>query len=103
MTGAIRGLAEIVLMVKDLETSLQFYRDVLGLETISPPAMQGVTFLRAGPPAAGVPAQIVLVQRPPTAPDPAGTSALRSRAVAKAPSAMARACLRAAADRRRWR
>ena len=33
---ASRGLAEIVLLVKDAERSLRFYRDVLGLTVISP-------------------------------------------------------------------
>jgi catechol 2,3-dioxygenase len=69
MTSALRGLAEVVLMVKDVPAAVHFYRDVLGMETISPPGMQGPVFLRVGPVSAGVPAQVVLVPRPPTAPD----------------------------------
>jgi glyoxylase I family protein len=59
----IRGLAEIVLVVQDLERSLAFYRDLLGLTVISPPALPAV-FLRVGEEREGVPQQIVLVPRP---------------------------------------
>ncbi len=69
MASAVRGLAEIVLMVKDVPTALHFYKDILGLETISPSAMQGPVFLRVGAPGGGVPQQVVLVPRPSTAPD----------------------------------
>jgi catechol 2,3-dioxygenase-like lactoylglutathione lyase family enzyme len=69
MASAVRGLAEIVLMVKDVPASLQFYNDVLGLETISPASMQGPRFLRVGPAVPGVPPQIVLVPRPANAPE----------------------------------
>src|SRR5262245_43040217 len=65
---ALRGLAEIVLMVGSVEKSLGFYRDVLGLSVISPPEMKGPVFLRIGDASTGVPAQIVLVPRPPDAP-----------------------------------
>jgi catechol 2,3-dioxygenase-like lactoylglutathione lyase family enzyme len=68
MASAVRGLAEVVLMVKDVSAALHFYKDVLGMEVISPPGMQGPVFLRVGPAGPGVPAQIVLVPRPPTAP-----------------------------------
>jgi catechol 2,3-dioxygenase-like lactoylglutathione lyase family enzyme len=68
MASAVRGLAEVVLMVKDVPASLHFYKDVLGLETISPAGMQGPTFLRVGPAGPGVPPQIVLAPRPATAP-----------------------------------
>jgi catechol 2,3-dioxygenase-like lactoylglutathione lyase family enzyme len=61
MTG-IRGLAEVVLVVQDLERSVAFYRDLLGLTVISPPALPAV-FLRVGEERAGVPQQIVLVPR----------------------------------------
>lgn len=60
---AIRGLAEIVIFVDDLERSLRFYRDLLGLEVISPPSLKAV-FLRVGAEVGGVPQQIVLVPRP---------------------------------------
>jgi catechol 2,3-dioxygenase-like lactoylglutathione lyase family enzyme len=62
----IRGIAEIVLNVHDVEASLAFYRDVLGLEVIGRP---GPVFLRAGDPAVTVPQMMVLV------PLPAGTEA----------------------------
>jgi catechol 2,3-dioxygenase-like lactoylglutathione lyase family enzyme len=64
--GQIRGLAEVVLLVRDLEKSLSFYRDVLGLTVISPPDFPAA-FLRVGDERAGVPHQIVLVPRPPAA------------------------------------
>jgi catechol 2,3-dioxygenase-like lactoylglutathione lyase family enzyme len=60
----VRGLAEVVLFCQDLERSLQFYRDVLGLEVISPAGLPAI-FLRVGEPGPGVPQQIVLVPRPP--------------------------------------
>ena len=60
--SAIRGLIEVVLLVEDIERSLAFYRDTLGLETISPPAVP-VKFLRIGAPGDGVPQQVVLIPR----------------------------------------
>jgi catechol 2,3-dioxygenase-like lactoylglutathione lyase family enzyme len=62
----IRGLAEIVLSVHDLDASLRFYRDTLGLTLVSEPEFRPV-FLRAGDPAVTVPQLVVLV------PLPAGT------------------------------
>ena len=59
----IEGLAEVVLMVSNVERSLQFYRDVLGMHLISPD-LGGPVFLQVGEPRAGVPHQIVLVPRP---------------------------------------
>jgi catechol 2,3-dioxygenase len=67
---AITGLAEIVITVRDMDTSLAFYRDLLGLTVISPPGLPA-TFLRVGGERTGVPQQIVLVPR---APDAAGAS-----------------------------
>ena len=61
----IRGIAEIVLNVHDLDRAVQFYRDVLGLEVISPPERKNPIFLRAGAAAVGIPQMIVLVQMPP--------------------------------------
>jgi catechol 2,3-dioxygenase len=61
--GRIRGLAEIVLLVQDVERSLAFYRDLLGLTVISPEGLP-VAFLRVGEDRGGVPQQIVLVPRP---------------------------------------
>lgn len=62
----IKGLAEIVLWVRDKETTVAFYRDLLGLEVISSPSLPNV-FLRAGDGAAGVPQMLVLVPLPPEA------------------------------------
>ena len=59
--AAVRGLVEVVLLVNDMERSLAFYRDALGLELFSPPELPG-KFLRIGD-RDGVPAQIVLVPR----------------------------------------
>ncbi len=61
----IRGIAEIVLNCHDQGASLRFYRDVFGLEVISPPGMPGPIFLQAGPGQAGIPQMIVLVPLPP--------------------------------------
>lgn len=63
----IKGIAEIVLNVHDVEAALKFYRDVLGLEVMGRP---GPVFLKAGPPAAGsvvggIPQMVVLVPLPP--------------------------------------
>ena len=60
--AAIRGLVEVVLVVEDIDRSLAFYGDALGLETISPPPVP-VKFLRIGPPSGGVPQQVVLIPR----------------------------------------
>ncbi|MBA2521421.1 MAG: VOC family protein [Chloroflexia bacterium] len=70
-TGAritITGIAEIVLNVRDMAASLAFYRDLLGLAVISPPAMTSPIFLKAGMATAELPAMIVLVQLPSGAP-----------------------------------
>jgi catechol 2,3-dioxygenase-like lactoylglutathione lyase family enzyme len=58
----IKGIAEIVLNVRDLVASLKFYQEVLGLEIIGRP---GPVFLRAGDPAVSVPQMVVLVPLPP--------------------------------------
>jgi catechol 2,3-dioxygenase-like lactoylglutathione lyase family enzyme len=57
----VEGLAEIVLWVADMEAALQFYRDMFGLEIISPPQMPN-KFLRAAP--GGIPEMIVLIPHP---------------------------------------
>jgi catechol 2,3-dioxygenase-like lactoylglutathione lyase family enzyme len=64
--GQISGLAEVVLLVQDLQRSLAFYRDILGLTVISPPDFPAA-FLRVGDERPGVPHQIVLAPRPPEA------------------------------------
>ena len=63
MSRAVVGLAEVVLWVRDMDSALNFYRDIFGLELISPPALPN-KFLRAGEGANGVPEMIVLVPQP---------------------------------------
>jgi catechol-2,3-dioxygenase len=58
----IVGLAEIVLWTVDKEQAVSFYRDLLGLEVISPPHLPNV-FLKAGEGHAGIPQMIVLVPK----------------------------------------
>jgi catechol-2,3-dioxygenase len=58
----IVGIAEIVLWTADKEAALRFYRDLLGLEVISPPHLANA-FLKAGEGQAGVPQMIVLVPK----------------------------------------
>lgn len=60
----ISGIAEIVLWAKDKRQSVAFYRDLLGLELISPPELPNV-FLKAGEGNAGIPQMIVIVPMPP--------------------------------------
>ena len=69
--STIQRLVEVVLVVEDLDRSLRFYRDILGLEVISPARVPAV-FLRVGSPADGIPQQIVLVSRPSDVPAPTG-------------------------------
>jgi catechol 2,3-dioxygenase-like lactoylglutathione lyase family enzyme len=64
----IRGIAEIVLHVRDREASVGFYRDLLGLEVISPADFEGPLFLKAGEGNAGIPQMIVLVSLPADSP-----------------------------------
>jgi catechol 2,3-dioxygenase-like lactoylglutathione lyase family enzyme len=60
--GEVVGLAEVVLNVKDLDESLKFYRDELGLELIgTPPGRAAPVFLKAGRGNAGIPQMVVLV------------------------------------------
>src|SRR5438270_4842702 len=56
------GISEIVLWTADKEQALHFYRDLLGLEVISPPTLPNV-FLKAGEGNAGIPQMIVLVPK----------------------------------------
>ena len=53
----IKGIAEIVLNVHDMEASLRFYQEVLGLEILGQP---GPVFLKAGEPAVNIPQMVVL-------------------------------------------
>jgi catechol 2,3-dioxygenase-like lactoylglutathione lyase family enzyme len=66
LSRAVAGLAEVVLWVRDMDSALNFYRDIFGLELISPPALPN-KFLRAGEGADGVPEMIVLVPHPDSA------------------------------------
>ena len=52
----------MVLVVDDIDRSVAFYRDMLGLELFSPSHIPA-RFLRIGPDRDGVPRQIVLVPR----------------------------------------
>jgi catechol 2,3-dioxygenase-like lactoylglutathione lyase family enzyme len=63
VTRAVRHLAEIVLWARDMERSLSFYRDLFGLELMSPPELPN-RFLRAGPGEGPIPEMIVLVPHP---------------------------------------
>ena len=60
--GNLVGIAEIVLWTGDKEQALRFYRDLLGLEVISPPELRN-TFLKVGEGHAGIPQMIVLVPK----------------------------------------
>jgi catechol-2,3-dioxygenase len=64
MATKVRGIAEIVLNVRDVEASLRFYRDTLGLAVLGRP---GPVFLEVGPGQAGIPQMLVLVPLPPDA------------------------------------
>lgn len=59
----VRHLAEIVLWVRDMERALAFYRDLFGLELISPPELPA-KFLKAGPGEGSIPEMIVLSPHP---------------------------------------
>jgi catechol-2,3-dioxygenase len=59
---SIVGIAEVVLWTADQQRALQFYRDLLGLEVISPPSLPNV-FLKVGEGNAGIPQMIVLVPK----------------------------------------
>src|ERR1044072_2468640 len=56
------GISEIVLWTADKERALRFYRDLLGLEVISPPTLPNA-FLKVGEGNAGIPQMIVLVPK----------------------------------------
>jgi catechol 2,3-dioxygenase-like lactoylglutathione lyase family enzyme len=60
--AAVKNLAEVVLVVHDMDRSLRFYRDALGLEVFSPSQLPA-KFLRIGNSTGGIPQQIVLVPR----------------------------------------
>jgi catechol-2,3-dioxygenase len=56
------GISEIVLWTGDKEQAVAFYRDLLGLEIISPPTLPNV-FFKVGEGHAGIPQMIVLVPK----------------------------------------
>lgn len=56
------GISEIVLWTGDKELALAFYRDLVGLEVISPSTLPNV-FLKVGEGNAGIPQMIVLVPK----------------------------------------
>ena len=66
--SSIRGLAEVVLTVQDIQASVAFYRDVLGLEVLSPEDFKGPKFLQAGGGRAYVANMIVLAPAKPETP-----------------------------------
>jgi catechol-2,3-dioxygenase len=70
------GLAEIVLVVRNVEQSRRFYEETLGLKVISPD-LGGPVFLQTGEDRSDVPQQIVLIPMPTDAP-PSAHEAPRS-------------------------
>src|SRR5688572_23165972 len=62
MMKHIVGISEIVLWTGDKQAALHFYRDLLGLEVISPSELANV-FLKTGEGNAGIPQMIVLVPK----------------------------------------
>jgi len=63
MSETVRGIAEIVLWVRDMDIALHFYRDLFGLEVMSPPELP-IKFLKASDGEIGIPDMIVLVRHP---------------------------------------
>ncbi len=53
--ATVKGLTEVVILVHDLDKSVSFYQDILGLRVMSPPDVQGASFLQAGESNNGVP------------------------------------------------
>ena len=56
------GISEIVIWTADKERAVQFYRDLLGFEVISPPTLPNV-FLKVSEGKAGIPQMVVLVPK----------------------------------------
>lgn len=63
MSRNVAGLAEVVLWVSDMDAALHFYRDLFGLDVMSPPELPN-KFLKVAEGADGVPEMIVLVPHP---------------------------------------
>jgi catechol 2,3-dioxygenase-like lactoylglutathione lyase family enzyme len=59
----VLGLAEIVLWARDMDKTLDFYRDLFGLELISEPDFEA-KFISAGVQPSGIPGMIVLMPHP---------------------------------------
>jgi catechol-2,3-dioxygenase len=66
--AAVRGVAEIVLAVHDIERATAFYRDVLGLRLMAAPEGVKPVFLAAGADEAPIPQMVVLVPLTPGTP-----------------------------------
>lgn len=81
-----RGLAEIVLWVHDLQRSLAFYRDTLGLPVMSPPELRSPVFLRVDDGRWAIPQMLVLVQLPPGTPEFSKPRTLHHLALEVAPA-----------------
>lgn len=78
----IKGIAEIVLNVHNLEEAVAFYKEVLGLEEIGRP---GPVFLKAGEAAVSIPQLVVLFPLPAEACDFAQPRTLHHLALELAP------------------
>ena len=76
--STVRGIGEIVIWVHDMDKSLGFYRDTLGLTQMSTPDMRGAIFLQVGPEVVACPQQLVLVPLPEGAPDFPSERSLRT-------------------------
>jgi catechol 2,3-dioxygenase-like lactoylglutathione lyase family enzyme len=61
---SILGLAEVVIWSKDIDASLAFYRDLLGLSFVADSTGLPIKFLRAGEGVDRIPEMIVLVPHP---------------------------------------
>jgi catechol 2,3-dioxygenase-like lactoylglutathione lyase family enzyme len=64
MAGPVTGLAEIVVWSHDVDRSLAFYRDLLGLSEMEQKAEVKPRFLKVADGGTGVPQMVVLVPHP---------------------------------------
>ena len=83
---AIRGVAEIVLAVHDLEQALGFYQGVLGLERMAAAPEVKPAFLRVAPGQAGIPQMVVLAPLSPGTPEFSGPRTLHHLALELEPA-----------------
>jgi len=79
--SAVRGVAEVVLAVHDLERATVFYRDILGLRPMDAPLGVAPVFLAAGSDKEPIPQMVVLVPLSPGAPVFAGPRTLHHLAL----------------------